>query len=369
VILNFGPKLANHVTSTRRFKRSKFGFSSLHFVTMLAISTTEALSLLDTTTLKNSPSSVSSGQPFSAPPIASVWSQDNSNLLVAFSDSIYQYSPAGTQVNEIYSRSDGITCIIAKDKGQAIIFGELNKVNVLEYGSGTGKITQTLAPHKSPVNALSLSNDSTLLASTSSSAAYVQNLSLGSHTILRGLPQSSGQITTCAFHPHSRTRLLLGMKKQILVYDTTRPSGPVKAIPISDATSGDIVAVACSPFSKTLVAVATSGGNVGLVDLDKEKRYVCHIYIYRKYFLTPFRSLFRTLNLKMPLTSASFSPEGAALYFGTENGKLLIVDLRALDKPPKCISIGEGGCRIECMSFQVHFTIVLVFIEFYDRRY
>jgi protein NEDD1 len=59
----------------------------------------------------------------------------------------------------------------------------------------------------------------------------------------------------------------------------------------------------------------------------------------------------------MPLTSASFSPEGAALYFGTENGKLLIVDLRALDKPPKSIIVGEGRCRIECMSFQVSVKI------------
>jgi len=56
----------------------------------------------------------------------------------------------------------------------------------------------------------------------------------------------------------------------------------------------------------------------------------------------PFASLFRTLNLKIPLTSASFSPEGAALYFGTENGKLLILDLRALDKPPKCVNVGEA---------------------------
>jgi protein NEDD1 len=45
----------------------------------------------------------------------------------------------------------------------------------------------------------------------------------------------------------------------------------MKVIPMSDATSGEIVGLTCSPFSKTLVAVATSGGNVGLVDLDKEK--------------------------------------------------------------------------------------------------
>jgi protein NEDD1 len=43
---------------------------------------------------------------------------------------------------------------------------------------------------------------------------------------------------------------------------------------MNDASTGDIVAVACSPFSKTLVAVASSSGSVGLVDLDKEKGYL-----------------------------------------------------------------------------------------------
>lgn len=247
---------------------------------MLALSTTQALSFMDSTVLKDAPSSLSSGKPFSSPPTASVWSPDNATLFVAFQDSIHQYSLSGSHISEIYSSADDITSLIAKDNGQAIIFNESNNIHVLEYGSGTGKVTQTFTSHKSPVNALSLSNDSTLLASVSSSAAHVHNLSLGSHTVLRGLPQSSGQIITCAFHPHSRTRILLGQGKQILIYDTTRPSGPVKVIPMNDATSGDIVAVACSPFSKTLVAVATSGGNVGLIDLDKEKGYVCHS-IYR----------------------------------------------------------------------------------------
>jgi protein NEDD1 len=53
------------------------------------------------------------------------------------------------------------------------------------------------------------------------------------------------------------------------------------------------------------------------------------------------------------LTSAAFSPSGESLYLGTENGKLLIMDLRALDKPPKAVVIGEGGHRIQTMTVQV----------------
>jgi WD40 repeat protein len=66
-----------------------------------------------------------------------------------------------------------------------------------------------------------------------------------------------------------------------------------------------------------------------------------------------FCRLFRTLNLKVPLTSLEFSPEGSSIYVGTENGKLLILDLRSLDKPHKTIVISDAGYRIETMSVQV----------------
>lgn len=66
----------------------------------------------------------------------------------------------------------------------------------------------------------------------------------------------------------------MGMGKQVLIFDTMKPSAPLKVVPINDVNSGLVVAITCSPFSKTLVAVATSGGLVGLVDMDKEKGYV-----------------------------------------------------------------------------------------------
>jgi hypothetical protein len=76
--------------------------------------------------------------------------------------------------------------------------------------------------------------------------------------------------------------------------------------------------------------------------------------------MPPLPRLFRTLSLKVPLTSLEFSPEGAAIYAGTEHGKILILDLRALDKPPKTIIISETGCRIEAMSVQVCWLHILL---------
>lgn len=59
-----------------------------------------------------------------------------------------------------------------------------------------------------------------------------------------------------------------------------------------------------------------------------------------------------------PLTCLAFSAEGAALYAGTENGKFLLLDLRALDKPPKSITVSENGDQIIGIAIQVRGTRV-----------
>jgi protein NEDD1 len=50
-----------------------------------------------------------------------------------------------------------------------------------------------------------------------------------------------------------------------------------------------------------------------------------------------------------------FSPEGAAIYLGTDTGKILVIDLRALDKPPKTITVSESCSRIQTISVQVRY--------------
>ncbi len=54
-----------------------------------------------------------------------------------------------------------------------------------------------------------------------------------------------------------------------------------------------------------------------------------------------------------PVTCLSFSAEGAAVYAGTENGKFLLLDLRALDKPPKSITVSDNGDLVVALSVQV----------------
>ncbi|RPD66431.1 WD40 repeat-like protein [Lentinus tigrinus ALCF2SS1-7] len=305
---------------------------------MAAIVTPTNLYVLETSSLKHPPTTADPTCPVPPLPSSIAWSAETSAIFIASeTSSIMQYDlTAGTlQDTPITEQgSDPAISLLTKDRGNTVVYARGQKI--LHASTQTGRIAHTFDTHKASVTSLSLSNDSSLLASTSARAIHVHNLTLVSHTVLRGIPAGSGSVTTCAFHPHSRTRLLVGHGSQLLVYDTTRPSGPAKTIPLDkdQKNLGPIVAITCSPFSKTLVAVACSGGAVGLVDLEKEK------------------GLFRMVQMPAPLTCLSFSAEGAALYAGTENGKFLVLDLRALDKPPKSVTVSENGDQVIAISVQ-----------------
>ena len=243
---------------------------NITLLAMLAATTPDALSVADPLLLKKAPSSIPSCLCLLHTPTASFWSPDNSFLYLSSAHTIHKYDPSSNTLKDIYTPDDSeaIRHLVAKDRS-TVIFNTGDKIHVLECGSNP-KVSQLFEAQNS-VTSLSLSNDNTLLASTSANAVHVHNLTLGSHSVLRGLTLGGQVINTSAFHPHCRTRLLVAAGKQIMIYDTTRPSVPMKTIALGAAASGTITAIACSPFSKTLIAAATSGGFIGLIDLEKEK--------------------------------------------------------------------------------------------------
>ncbi|PPR02051.1 hypothetical protein CVT24_011150 [Panaeolus cyanescens] len=300
---------------------------------MFAATTVDSVCITDPTTLKKPPPSLNLTAQPPGPPTATAWSSDNSYLYLASSNTIFRYDPESHNFEELYSVAsyETVQHIAVRDV-DTLIFATADKVHVLDISS-TPEISQTFDTHKDTITSISISNDGKLLSSTSASSIHVHKLSDGSLSILQG-GTISDDIQVSSFHLHLSTKLLVGAGKDLVIFDVAKRTAPVKTIPLSDSTIGSIVAVACSPFSKSLVAVATSGGSIGLIDLEKEK------------------SLFRTLMVQTPLTTIGFSPEGAAIYLGTATGKLLIVDLRALDKPPKTVVISQDGNRIQTMSVQ-----------------
>ncbi|KAK1228771.1 hypothetical protein PQX77_002701 [Marasmius sp. AFHP31] len=310
---------------------------------MIAVATTDSLSIIEPSILKKIPSSVNSSFPLEFEPSTTCWSTDNSTLYLASSSEISRFQPSTSNSlpTQIYSAGDGepanereVGSMVCKDPS-TLIFSVGETIHILESCSTKPKLSSTkYASHKSSVTSLSLSTDNTFLLSTSSNGTHIHNLTLNSTTTLRGIP---GPVTAGAFHTHVRTRFLIGSGSQLLVYDTARPSGPTKTFALEGMGEGDVQMIACSPFSKTLVAVGLGGagaGIVGLIDLEKEK------------------GLFRTVNTKVPITTLSFSPEGALIYAGTVTGRILILDLRSLDKPPVVVEIMGGTGRVVGISVQ-----------------
>ncbi|KAL0566468.1 hypothetical protein V5O48_015542 [Marasmius crinis-equi] len=302
---------------------------------MIAVTTTDSLTILEPSVLKKPPPSVASSSSLDFEPSATCWSTDNTALYAASSNTISRYQPGSSELTQIYDgEADGegtIGSMVCKD-ASTLIFSLGPTVHFLESCSTKPKLSSSkYTTHKSPITSLSLSTDATLLLSTSTSGAHIHNLTLNSTTTLRGLSTS---VTTGSFHTHLRTRVLIGSGNQLLVYDSARPSTPLKTFTLGE---GEIGMISCSPFSKTLVAVGMVGvgaGVIALVDLEKEK------------------GLFRTIDTKVPITSLSFSPEGALIYAGTATGKILVLDLRSLDKLPSGVEIMGASGRVVSISVQ-----------------
>ncbi|KAG1743416.1 WD40-repeat-containing domain protein [Suillus lakei] len=299
---------------------------------MLALVTPTALALASPVTLKNPPSLLQISQSLPSQYFASAWSPDNSSLYLASPFSIDCFIISQSRLDEaiyVQSKEEGeITAMVVTPLGN-VVLGVGRKVIVLECETGSVKVLKTFESHGAAVIGLAVSNDSTLIASASSKGVHIHDLLVpAKHTSLPLPTSASRSVSTMTFHSHVRTRLLLGFGRDMLVYDVAKPSATVKPISIGQ----DVVGIACSPFSKTLVAVASTD-SVSLVDLDKDK------------------GLFKTVLSPQPITSITFTPEGAAIYLGMRDG-LRILNLRELDKEMKRVSVGETGQGVVCFAVQ-----------------
>ena len=247
-------------------------------MTTLAIATAEHLLLPAAASLKRTSSLLSSIPIISIPrPLAGTWSPDNSTFFLVFSDGIRRYNNRGSTEEVVFSSSSEEelqACIVVKDNGTVI--GALsNRIAVLEPTSPSNgyEIVRTINVHSSPVTSLAISNDGTVLVSASQTAVHIHSLETASHTALRGLPQSPEEPPLCILSPHFRRKLIVGSGQVLYVYDISRPSSPTKTVPLGSSANGDVISLACSPYSKTLVAVACEGGTIHLIDFEKEKGY------------------------------------------------------------------------------------------------
>lgn len=241
-------------------------FRAVHFLRLSAMFTVASSSgIYQLDSLKHVPPLVPLTNRFSTSPTGLAVS--GSTVFVAHETSLYAYKDKAKGTN-IFTSIDGkITCVLVKEVGGQVVLSAGNKIHTLT-SDGTSLVSTIEGPK--PILGLSLSNDSTLLAAYSMMGVAVHNLVLGSQTNIRLPTGGHPGISRCVFHPHTRQRLLLCAGTQLIVYDVTKPTLAVKSVTL--AGTGNVVGLSCSPFSKSLVAVAMKDGNLFLVDTDKDKR-------------------------------------------------------------------------------------------------
>lgn len=69
--------------------------------------------------------------------------------------------------------------------------------------------------------------------------------------------------------------------------------------------------------------------------------------------MLPPRKIIRSFDHETPLTSVTFSLDGATLYMGTVNGRLLVQSLRAATEPAKTVTISESGYPVLGLAVSV----------------
>ncbi|KDQ21801.1 hypothetical protein BOTBODRAFT_40457 [Botryobasidium botryosum FD-172 SS1] len=287
---------------------------------LAAVSTSSALKVIDPSSMDIT--SIESDSYYTA----LAWSPDNTFLFAATPSGIDKISTEGVFKDIVFRQSEGdspIRSVLAMDKGNTVVFSRGTEVCFWDVHAS--KMTDVFTSHTSPIISLTLNNDETLLASTTVTATHVHNLTHKSHTMLKHHPSGT---TSSLFHFHRRTILCLVSPRAFVVYDTTRPSAPMKTVTISSGMSQ----VACSPWSKNLFATSGSCGLLSLIDLDKEK------------------SVIKTRELKVPVSSLAFQQVGTAVLAGTENGKILQIELRAAEKAPISYALDKSGARITCVT-------------------
>ncbi|KLO14878.1 hypothetical protein SCHPADRAFT_927543 [Schizopora paradoxa] len=311
---------------------------------MLAVSAGRRLALLDPQTLRSTsaPPSPSKQTALDVEFTALAWANPtvaNSRLYIATRGAIRQYDSTGHFEKAILndptiSRDDPVSAIAVKTEEDVFL---ARRSKVCRLNCETGSVEDVIDLNEALVSCLCLSKDAMRLAIAFSDQCTVLDISSeeSSSATISGI----SACPAVSFHSHS-SRLLLISGRYLSAYDVSdlaesEPLDPTLRIPLGSSTSvKEVIGIACSPFSATLVAVACKGGAVFLVDLEREK------------------GPFKTLDMKASLSSIAFSADGANVLLGTETGQLLVLDLRGLDKPPKKITVTADGKRVVGIAVQ-----------------
>ncbi|CAE6513797.1 unnamed protein product [Rhizoctonia solani] len=313
-------------------------------MSLIAVTTSQGLSVILSSALQAShpnpaPLFTTTLTPPSRIPSSCIsWSYDASTLFVASGGSVSAYDPSsGAWLRDVIREGEGgiggakLGAMVVLDgpDESGLMLALAKGPRAVLFDAEARRAVLTIEGHKSSIQTMSAACDQSLLATSSTDATMITNISQQSTTVLRGAPAGA---TTAAFHPSRRTTLLILSPKGLHVFDTAKGGAPIRTIPIKvEGTGGSI---AFSPSTSSLVAVALPGrdGRVVLLDIDKDS------------------SLLKKFNVDENVTAMSFSHDGATIIVTSETGRVMQLNLRGTDAPGQAVTVDPVGGRIGGMA-------------------
>ncbi|KAF9183768.1 Protein nedd1 [Haplosporangium sp. Z 767] len=259
------------------------------------------------------------------------WSPDNALLAIEAQDGrIFLHDNKGRLQETLESRSGNNRCAISwAPKPQRLYFA--NGQKVMTWDSTLKRTAETFET-TSRINALAINSDDTLLAIGQNSGNLdVVNRTTGNSARL----DTSGSLIMSRMEYSVFNRSMLGGigNDGILRLWDTGSSGTTAMYHSFTATHEvPISSMAFSPFNRYLICTAGLDKRYALYDVEQKK-------------------VVKNKLTDHALTSVTFKNDGISMAFGTEDGKVLLYDLRSTSRPISIVDT-QADAPVTAVHFQ-----------------
>ncbi|KAF9380938.1 Protein nedd1, partial [Podila verticillata] len=265
------------------------------------------------------------------------WSPDNTILAVEAQDGrIIVYNNKGKVQEAVVSepvletsRTGSNRCAIAwSPKPQRLYYANGHRISAWDSAS---KRTTECFEARSRINAVAINSDDILLAVGQNSGA-LNVLNRTSGTIAKLDTPASLIMAKLEYSVFNKSLLGTAGNDGILRLWDTGSSGSSSVFHSFSAThSVPISGMAFSPFNKYLVCTTGLDGRYSLYDVEQ-------------------KTVVKNTLTEYPLTSIAFKSDGVSMAFGTDQGKILLYDLRSTSRP-----ISVVDTRVNAPVSAIHF--------------
>ncbi|KAG8807838.1 hypothetical protein FRC17_004241 [Serendipita sp. 399] len=219
-----------------------------------------------------------------------LWNGEGDALIGFQTGEVERIDSEGVSKGIIYAFDEPVVAIIQKETN-VVFVGTENKISTVNIDNGDlldseinvcpnfcpesagGDVAQPLQKAPSKLKALDFCADKGLLSIMTENVILLHYLSTSTQVSMN-LQRLSSPPSGAIFHPHKAGKMVVFGGSQVVIYDTAKPSVPIRVVPLSAREPIVDVAFLSGVESKNTLVVATSYGEVYSIDFDKTRPIV-----------------------------------------------------------------------------------------------